>query len=202
MMIFFTVLVLCSITQISHSDAAPDSSYYKDLRLLSITRGISVQMNGTIFYVERKAYYGNNDQKMFLSLPDDGCPVSIQYGRYVFQPRRYSEIYQTIEGIPEFKLFTNSSKNLELLKIKDIQPSYLNLIKFLLQGNPRNVRICHDLKNQECSNGISIKYRTLFDFYRLLQNVSDYYEMSERDTHLFMIDNPEKLNKFCLKNGC
>lgn len=202
-MIFSILLLLCSITQI---EAVYNRNYYNDLRLLSTSRGISVQMNGTIFYVERKGYYGMNEQKMFLSLPDDACPVSIQYGSYVFQPLHFRFIDQTIEKLPEFKLFANKSSNEskeEKQKVKDIQPSYLKLLNYLLWvGNAKNVKVCHDLIKKDCSNGISVTYRALLGLFHMLKKDggSDYYELSGRDTHLFMIVNPEKLNKLLPDN--
>ena len=196
-MIFSALLLVYFIIQ----TGAVYRNYYNDLRLLSTSKGISVQMNGTILYIKRKRAYGNNDQKMFLSLPDDECPISIQYGSFVFQALHYRFIDQIIEKLPEFKLFTNQSSkesNEEKQKVKDIQPIYLKLINYLLKvGNAKNVKVCHNLSNQGCSNGISVSYRALLDLFNILKldGGSNYYEVSKREVHLFMVVDTDKIDE-------
>ena len=200
-MFIVAVIALCLTSLILNAEAnLRPASFYKNLRLVSSSNGIAVQMNGTIFYVKRKSSYRNNDQSMFLSLPEDGCPVGIQYGKFVFQPMHRSDLWTILERLPEFKLFENKTSNdEELQKMKNIEPAYQYLIKYLFQSQPTNVRICHDLENRRCSNGISIKYETLIDFYELLHVVSDYYEENNNRMHLFMITDAEKLRKAVCK---
>ena len=87
-----------------------------------------------------------------------------------------------------------------------IEPTYLSLMNFLFQEKPINVFKCGTFNNRNIKTygctGIIIKYRTMVDFYELLQDVSDYHEINPSNVHLFMITDEAKVRNFCMHNDC
>ena len=101
--------------------------------------------------------------------------------------------------IPSKKTFIDAITK----KMNGIEPTHLSLVKFLFQEKPINVYNC--LRNWDFINGctgITIKYKTLVDFYELLQHVSDYHEINSSNIPLFMITDETKVRTFCMQSKC
>ena len=196
---FCLTFIICLLSRLTVVKSDPVSSYYNNLRLVSTSQGIAIQMNNSILHIWRMDYYAYN-QRMYLSLPNDDCRIKISYGNYIVNSKLNRYMYR-IWNLPRWKLHQNKTFVDDIIKkMYAIEPTYLSLMKFLFQEKPVNVFKCHGEYN-DCT-GITIKYKTLVDFYQLLQHVSDYHEINPENTHLFMITDEAKVRNFCMQNNC
>ena len=189
----YLTFISCLLSRVTVIKSYSASPYYKDLRLVSTSNAIVIQMNGSILRVRRLDYSLNMN---YLSLPNDDCRIDILYGKYVFNPDNVMSIY----SLPEWKFHQNKTFiDVIVRKMYALEPTYLSLMKFLFQEKPINVFKYYDAGGYR---GITIKYKTLVDFYELLLNVSDYHEINPSNIHLFMITNKKKFRFFCPQNIC
>ena len=196
---FYLTFILCLFSRLAVIKNDLVSSYYKNLRLVSTSHAIAIQMKSSILHIRRMDF--SYDRMMYLSLADDDCRVTIRYGKYVFNPTlsKYG-----IDNLPKWKFHQNKTFiDAAIKKMYGIEPTYLSLMKFLFQEKPINVFNCdrYWVSTYGCA-GITIKYKSLVHFYELLQHVSDYQEINPYDIHLFMITDEAKVRNFCMQNNC
>ena len=79
---FYLTFIICLLSRLTVVKSDPVSSYYNNLRLVSTSQGIAIQMNNSILHIWRMDYYAYN-QRMYLSLPNDDCRIKISYGNYI-----------------------------------------------------------------------------------------------------------------------